>query len=214
MERMDNFFTKRVTNYDQHMLTNVPGCKEGYIEMAKSIPTACKRLLDLGCGTGLELDEILKVLPDIHVTGIDLTQAMLDKLKEKHMDKSIQLICGNYFDIPFGNENYDCTISFQTLHHFSHDLKINLYKKIHQALTPNGVYIECDYMVEKQEDEDLHYSENNRIRKELGLLDNEFYHYDTPCTISNQVSMLKSAGFIDIANVFRVENTTILVARK
>lgn len=214
MERMDEFFTKRVNNYDQHMLTNVPGCKEGYIEMAKSIPTTCKSLLDLGCGTGLELDEILNVLPDIHVTGIDLTQAMLDKLKEKHMDRSIDLICGNYFEVPFGKEKYECAISFQTLHHFSHDLKISLYKKIHQALIPNGIYIECDYMVEKQEDEDLYSSENNRIRKELGLLDNVFYHYDTPCTISNQISMLKSAGFIDVTNIFRVENTTILVARK
>jgi SAM-dependent methyltransferase len=166
MEKMDRFFTERVDDYDEHMLNKVEGCKEGYIEMSKLVPKSCKTLLDLGCGTGLELDEIFKRIPELKVTGIDLTQAMLDKLKEKHPDKALNLICGSYFDVPFGIENYECTISFQTMHHFSHDMKINLYKKVYQALTQDGVYIECDYMVEKLEDEEFYYSENARIRKE------------------------------------------------
>jgi ubiquinone/menaquinone biosynthesis C-methylase UbiE len=153
-------------------------------------------------------------MPKLQVTGIDLTQAMLDKLKEKHPDKSLNLICGSYFDVPFGFANYDCVISFQTMHHFSHDMKTDLYKKICQALSQDGVYIECDYMVEIQEDEDFYYAENERICKEMGLSENEFYHYDTPCTLSNQIFMLKNAGFCNVEMVFRVENTTILVARK
>lgn len=214
MEKMDCFFTARVDGYDEHMLTNVIGCKEGYIEMSKLIPQFCRSLLDLGCGTGLELDEIFKEVPDINVTGIDLTQAMLDRLRKKHPDKSLQLICGSYFDVPFGNAKYECAISFQTMHHFSHDAKIALYKKINNALTQGGVYIECDYMVESQEEEDFYYAENARLRKELGISDNEFYHYDTPCTINNQISMLKNAGFITVEKVFRMENTTILVSYK
>ncbi len=214
MERMDHFFTERVDGYDEHMLTEVSGCKEGYMEMAKLVPDNCKTLLDLGCGTGLELDEIFKVKPDIIVTGIDLTQAMLDKLKVKHPDKEIRLICGSYFDIPFEVSSYDCAISFQTMHHFSHELKTKLYEKIHRALTSGSVYIECDYMVERQEEEDFYYLENARIRKELGLSSEEFYHYDTPCTIDNQIAMLKDAGFLQVDKVFRIENTTILVAHK
>jgi hypothetical protein len=50
-------------------------------------------------------------------------------------------------------------------------------------------------MVESQEDEDFYFNENQRLRKELNIPDGEFYHYDTPCTISNQVDMLKQAGF-------------------
>ena len=130
MERMDDFFTARVDGYDEHMLTNVEGCKEAYVEMAKLLPQNCNTLLDLGCGTGLELDEIFKVLPNIKVTGIDLTQAMLDKLSEKHPDKHLTLICGSYFDEEFGIANFDCAVSFQTMHHFSHEAKIELYKKI------------------------------------------------------------------------------------
>lgn len=101
MERMNHFFAKRVNEYDEHMLNNVQGCKEGYVKLAKLIPKSCTSLLDLGCGTGLELDEIFKKMPHINVTAIDLTQEMLDSLKQKHPDKSIDLICGSYFDFPF-----------------------------------------------------------------------------------------------------------------
>lgn len=105
------------------------------------------------------------------------------------------------------------TLGFESSH-FSHDLKIGLYKKIYQALKPEGIYIECDYMVENQDEEDFYFSENARIRKELNLKETQFYHYDTPCTIENQIKMLYSAGFRYVEKVFRIENTTILVAHK
>lgn len=214
MEKMSDFFTARVEGYDEHMLTNVEGCKEAYKKMSMLVPKTCTTLLDLGCGTGLELDEIFKVMPNIKVTGIDLTQAMLDKLSQKHQDKSLNLICDSYFDVDLGMSEYDCAISFQTMHHFSHEDKIKLYKKIYNSLKPNGVYIECDYMVESQKDEDYYYAENICIRKELNILENEFYHYDTPCTIENQLSMFKGAGFKTVEKVFRIENTTIIITHK
>lgn len=214
MEKMTSFFSKRSDAYDTHMLTNVPGCKEGYDLMSTLVPKSCKTLLDLGCGTGLELESIFHAIPDMEVTGIDLTQEMLNQLKQKYTDKSIKLICGSYFDVPFDRSTYDCDISFQTLHHFSHDLKTSLYRKIHQALTSNGIYIECDYMVEHQDEEDFYYAENLRIRKALGISDTAFYHYDTPCTVENQITLLKNSGFIDVETVFRIENTTMLVAHK
>jgi len=84
LEKMEDFFTARVDGYDEHMLNEVKGCKEGYIKMAELIPDGTESILDLGCGTGLELDEIFKRLPDVSLVGIDLTQAMLDKLRQKH----------------------------------------------------------------------------------------------------------------------------------
>ena len=69
-------------------------------------------------------------------------------------------------------------------------------------------------MVESQEEEDFYFSENVRIRKELNISETDFYHYDTPCTIENQIGMLYSAGFRNVEKVFRIENTTILLAHK
>lgn len=214
LEKMSDFFALRVEEYDEHMLTEVEGCAEGYETMAKLVPENTKHILDLGCGTGLELDFIFPRFPSLSVTAVDLTQVMLKKLEEKHPDKNLTLICGDYFQTEFGTERFDCAVSFQTMHHFSHEKKTELYRKIASSLKKDGVYIECDYMVETQAEEDRWFSENLRIRKEQGIPEGEFYHYDTPCTIENQIKMLEKAGFSDVSMVQRIENTTILVARK
>ena len=213
LEEMSEFFTARLSEYDEHMLSCVEGCREGYTEMAKLLPETAKTLLDLGCGTGLELYEIFKRIPHIEVTGIDLTDAMLQRLREKYPDKKLNLICGDYFKVPFGN-GFDCAVSFQTMHHFKKDKKAELYKKLYSALSESGVYIECDYMVTSQALEDLYFSEYDRLKKEQGLSGNEFYHYDTPCTVANQLALLEGAGFKDVKMTFRQENTTIIVGRK
>ena len=211
---MSDFFTARVEGYDAHMLKNVGGCKEGYKKLATFIPRNTVKLLDLGCGTGLELDEIFKVLPGVEVTGIDLTKAMLDKLKEKHPDKALKLIHGSYFECDLGIEQYDIAISFQTMHHFSHEDKIQIYTKIYKSLKMGGQYIECDYMVELQEEEDYWYSANAKVREELHIPAGAFYHYDTPCTVSNQKKLFQLAGFSQVKEVWRKENTTIVIGKK
>lgn len=196
------------------MLDNVPGCRKGYVKMAELVPKSCGTLLDLGCGTGLELDEIFKVLPGIQVTGIDLTQAMLDRLRKKHPDKQMNLVCEDYFQSDLGVKQYDCAVSFQTMHHFSKEAKLSLYQRIHRSLKPDCAYIECDYMVEKQEQEDLYFAENARLRRAQHVPENTRIHYDTPCTIENEQSLLLDAGFTSAKMVFRVESTTILLCKK
>ena len=214
LEKMADFFTARVDEYDNHMMNDVVGCKEGYIKMAELLPETVVNLLDLGCGTGLELDEIFKIRPNIKVTGVDLSKAMLGVLKQKHPNKDLTLINANYFDYDFGIEWFDAIISFQTMHHFSHEQKIQLYSRIYSALKPGGKYIEGDYMVIEQKDEDYNFKESVRIRKEQNIADGEFYHYDTPCTIDNQLKMLRLAKFEKVEMVWRIENSTIVVAER
>lgn len=214
MEKMDEFFAARVDGYDEHMLNEVGGCRECYAKMAELVPVGTKNLLDLGCGTGLELAGIFERFPDVSVTAVDLTKAMLDRLSEKYSDKNITLINADYFSTNLGRERFDTAISFQTMHHFSHEMKIGLYEKIFASLKSGGVYIECDYMAKTQDEEDFFFSENARLRKEHNIPENEFYHYDTPCTVQNQIKMLLLAGFASAEKVFGVENTTIIMARK
>lgn len=214
LEKMADFFAERAEMYDGHMLTEVKGCKEGYKKMASLIPESTETLLDLGCGTGLELDEIFLLYPLLEVTGIDLSDVMLKKLYKKHPDKKLTLICGDYFKEALGEHKFDCAVSFQTMHHFPKEKKLSLYRKINAALKESGIYIECDYMVLSQEEENFWFSENERLRKENGIADDGYYHYDTPCTVDNQTELLKKAGFNKVIQVFRIENTTMLVAEK
>lgn len=111
--------------------------------MAELVPDGTKIILDLGCGTGLELDRIFKRLPNVSVVGIDLTRAMLDRLKQKYPGKNIKSICGNYFNIEFGESSFDTAVSFQTMHHYTHDEKVNIYRLITRLnyLRKRGFYL-------------------------------------------------------------------------
>ena len=48
LEQMAEFFAARVDMYDEHMINDVEGCKEGYKKMAGFVPEDCNILLDLG----------------------------------------------------------------------------------------------------------------------------------------------------------------------
>ena len=214
LEKMTDFFAARVQGYDAHMLQNVQGCREGYLEMAKQLPENTESLLDLGCGTGLELDEIFKRFPALRVTGIDLTSEMLRELHRKHGDKALTLICEDYFTADFTGAPFDAAVSFESLHHFTKEMKQALYKKVYDALKPNGVYMECDYMARDDEEEASLLAECARLRQEQGLSADEFYHFDTPCTAENQKILLNGAGFAHVEEIFRIGGTVLLVARK
>jgi tRNA (cmo5U34)-methyltransferase len=213
LEEMGSFFNARIDGYEAHML------REGndvYVETAKLIPAARGiKLLDLGCGTGLELDEIFKVNPTVQVTGIDLAEKLLEKLKLKHATRKSQLnlILASYFEYDFGKNTFDIALSVDSLHHYSSEDKIKLYKRIYTALKPSGFYIEADYMAEDQEFEDFRFAENQRLRAEQGITEG-YYHYDIPYTVENQTAMLKKPGFNSVENFGRYGIDVILLASK
>jgi cyclopropane fatty-acyl-phospholipid synthase-like methyltransferase len=210
---MSDFFASRIDIYDNHMLTEIEELPEAYAEFARLIPASVQNLLDLGCGTGLELTEIFNRLPDVSVTGIDMTQTMLDKLREKFTDKDITLVCANYLDYDFGGVKYDVAVSFETMHHLTRGEKQDIYAKIYKALKSGGKYIECDYIA-TQDEEYRRFEENQRLRIEQGVSNEELYHYDTPLTIENQIKLFLQAGFATAKSLWRKNSTAIIACEK
>ena len=155
-------------------------------------------VLDLGCGTGLELNFYFEKNPTARVTGIDLAEDMLKVLKDKFSNKEVVTICGSYFDIPFGEKRYDAIVSVESLHHFTKTQKVSLYKNVFQALKHGGYLILTDYFAETNEREYFYRQEFLRLKSEQGICNDEFYHYDTPLTKEHELQALKEAGFSSI----------------
>ena len=199
LEKMSDFFENRLDGYDMHMLTNIESANEFYPFTAKCLPLQenC-RILDLGCGTGLELEEYYSLNPSARVTGIDLSQGMLSALKNKFADKNITLILGSYFDTPFGENAFDAAVSVESLHHFTKEEKVPLYAKLHKSLKDNGYFILTDYFSLSDEEEFMHYQNLIAIKAEQGIKGNEFYHYDTPLTVKHETEALFKAGFSSV----------------
>ncbi len=212
LEEMGSFFEKRVGGYEAHMA----GWKKNYEWMARLVPAEAKALLDIGCGTGLELDEIYRLHPSISVTGIDLEQAMLDLLKKKHGSKKLSVICGDYFQVPFGQECFDVAVSFETLHHFKAEEKLIVFKKLYGCLKAGGCYIQGDYAAESEEMEAYLFAERERRRKQSGIPEGVFVHFDTPLTLEHEMQLLREAGFdrVECLGCLEERNTPMIRAVK
>ena len=215
LERMDDFFAARVDGYDEHMRTTIKGASDFYAYTASLLPAEQRaRVLDLGCGTGLELEEYFRLNPGADVTGIDLSDAMLKALKEKLPDRKIRLILGSYFDIPFGESVYDAAVSVESLHHFPAGQKELLYRKLHAALKDNGYFVLTDYFAESEELEKEYFQNLEQLKKEQGLSGDGFFHYDTPLTADHEIRVLRQAGFSDVQILKEWGATFTLLAKR
>lgn len=196
LEKMAEFFDNRIDGYEEHMLTCIESAEEFYPFTAQCLPMAAGAMvLDLGCGTGLELEYYFQMNPTAKVTGIDLALGMLHALKEKFPEKELDLIQNSYFDVELGQEVYDAVVSVESLHHFTGEEKLPLYVKVLEALKPGGTFVLTDYFSLSDEEEELHRQELLRLKREQGIEDHAFYHYDTPLTVEHETEVLQKAGF-------------------
>ena len=93
LEKMSDFFEARLDVYDEHMLTAIESADEFYPYTASLLPMEeNSRILDLGCGTGLELERYFSLCPTANVTGVDLSEGMLASLRAKFPHKDMTLI--------------------------------------------------------------------------------------------------------------------------
>ncbi len=51
--------------------------------------TDCKNILEVGCGVGAQTEILLRRFPDLHVTGIDLSEKQLEAAKNHFENKSL-----------------------------------------------------------------------------------------------------------------------------
>ena len=123
---------------------------------------------------------------------------MLNALKGKFPEKELTLIHGSYFDVPFGEKQYDAAVSVESLHHFSAERKAALYRKLRAALDDNGRFVLTDYFAESEEMEKQYVLDLEAMKKEQGLPEDVFYHYDTPLLVSHEMDLLCQAGFREV----------------
>ena len=215
VEEMAAFFDARAAGYDDYMRDSIfPG--EVFAQFYRAISSPIEktnrplRILDLGCGTGLELEALFQKVPNAYVTGIDLAKNMLDLLQQRYVTHASQitLVRDSYLTMSFGQQAYDHVISALSLHHILHDTKRELYAKIRAALKPGGTYIEGDSVVPAEMESqflDEYYEESTTVLP----APEGTYHIDIPFSIGTQRSLLREAGFKDFELVWQKDSTAV-----
>ena len=95
------------------------------------------KVLDVGCGKGFLLYEIKKLIPEIVVRGVDISQYAIDNSKPEIKNF---LSRASAKKLPFDDKSFDLVFSINTLHNlYSYDLFDSL-KEI-QRVTKSKSYI-------------------------------------------------------------------------
>jgi protein-L-isoaspartate(D-aspartate) O-methyltransferase len=71
------------------------------------------KILDVGCGKGFLLYDFTKVVPDLEIHGIDISEYAIEHSKEEIRDR---LQVGNATSLPFPDHYFDFVLSITTLH--------------------------------------------------------------------------------------------------
>ncbi len=110
-----------------------------YALLAKAAKmTGAKRVLDLGCGDGNLLEELIQALPaDARLTGIDISSAETAIARARYAnDPRIAVDLGDARALPYADDTFDCVVAHQVLNLFP-EIQVAL-AEVARVLRPGG----------------------------------------------------------------------------
>lgn len=94
----------------------------------------CRRVLDIGCGTGQLAVRIARELPGASVTGCDFSRGMLARAAAR--DGRVPWVQGDAGCLPFRERAFDAVVSTEAFHWFPDQDRA--CAELHRALLPGG----------------------------------------------------------------------------
>ena len=152
-----------------------------------------ERILDVGCGPGFYVAELLeRVGSDGHVSGIDTSAPMLAIAGRRvEGNANVELADAAATSLPFDSGSFDGAISVQVLEYVD-DVGLAL-SELHRVLRPGGRAVIWDVDWETLS---MHSADPQRMRRVLDAWDRHLVHRSLPTTLARS---LREAGFVDIS---------------
>ena len=108
-------------------------------------------VLDIGCGKGFMLVDLLKALPNLKVSGIDISNYAIENAHDLVKDR-IQV--ANSSNLPFKDSSFDLVISINTIHNLDEEGCIKSLQEIERVKKKHS-YIVVDGWETEDEKRDL-----------------------------------------------------------
>lgn len=134
-----------------------PAMRDEYGRLAAKTATVIRsgRVLEIGPGPGFIAFEIAERLPDVHVTGLDVSKTMIDiatgNARKHGVSEQVVFREGNAANMPFEEASFDFVISSGSLHHWEEPVRV--FREVHRVLKPGCQALISDLRSDAAQDE-------------------------------------------------------------
>ncbi len=182
-------------------------------------PFAC---IDLGVGTGLLSEMILRRFPRATVEGIDFAPKMIEAARARlaGFGARMSLRCADYDSAALGGP-VEAIVSALSIHHLEDEAKRSLFRAIHAALAPGGVFINADQSLGATPEIEAAYQRRwERDLRAAGVGQEDFdaalarAALDRSAPFADQLAWLREAGFQDADIAWKRHRFTVFSASK
>ncbi|WP_256011613.1 class I SAM-dependent methyltransferase [Desertivirga xinjiangensis] len=200
VERFSNLETAQQTVIDAQY------CLEIITEAVSYLTPKAKSLLDIGCGAGNYSLKMLRKIPQLSCTLIDLSLPMLLKAQEritKETGGTVNIFQSDIREVDLPEEEYCVAMAGSVLHHLRDDSEWELvFNKIYRALKPGASFWICDLVVHDVPAIQQLFKDNygdfleglggkDYREKVLAYIERE----DSPRSVNFQMDLMKKVGF-------------------
>lgn len=220
-------------NWDADPLSHNPTRVEQLdilLSLVEDEHTPGEAILDIGMGSGIVEEMLLRRVPDAYVVGIDSSEAMLELARRRLQPYSDRyaVVMHDLSQIEAATlpaQTYSIVISVQTIHNVADEHKVSIFRFVHRTLQEGGLFLLMDRIaVDTPQLFSTYLSLWKRLDRVHGARTREGETFeehgervkargDLPAGLEWHLQQLRAAGF-EAACLHLHANRALLAARK
>jgi L-threonylcarbamoyladenylate synthase len=172
-------FHFRPETYEREIVAEMAGYHELQRQLVEASGTGARRILELGTGTGITAEQLLRQHPDSVLVGVDVSSAMLEAARSRLPAGRVELRVGPIeSELPSGE--FDLVASALCVHHLDAGQKAELFRRVRAILAPGGLFVLADLVVPEEP---------------VDVPTPATPGFDKPSRVAEQLDWLHQAGF-------------------
>lgn len=194
------------------------------------------KAIDLGTGTGLFTEMFINKFPDSKILAIDGAKTMIDLALTRlgGLAKNVDFEVSDFRELELKNSHinyFDVAYSSFAIHHLSKNEKRDFLKKIWSILKPGGWFVNADLIIAESDiiENRIQQIRTSGIVKRNKGTDSRFKNIevtrkflyeleknegDNPLTISEDLRIIKEAGFSDFGTLWQEYREVVYCGKK
>jgi tRNA (cmo5U34)-methyltransferase len=200
-----DFYDNISGDYNAAIERCVPRYREMLWAILRYIPDDLnpRSILELGCGGGNLTDLLLQRYPKASIHCVDLSEEMIEQCRQRLRSENVSFERTDFREIRLAPETFDLVVSSISIHHLDDPAKKLLFRTIHDALAPEGVFVYSDQFAGATEEVyRKHIEEWKEAAIRQGTTAEEWDawmkhqdEHDHHAPVVDQMSWLKGCGF-------------------